>query len=96
MTDLSNSPPGAKEATAREGPGGVSLRRFELLVTVGILLALLMGALDNFVVLTALSTILVQFGQPNGGTFVVSAYVIASTAAIDFRSAASCSTATSC
>jgi EmrB/QacA subfamily drug resistance transporter len=56
--------------------------RFELLVTVGILLGLLMGALDNFVALTALPTILFQFGQPNSGTFVISAYVIASTASI--------------
>ncbi len=47
--------------------------QFELLVTVGILLALLMGALDNFVVLTALPTILQQFGQVNSGTFVISA-----------------------
>ena len=56
--------------------------RFELLVTVGILLALLMGALDNFVALTALPTILEEFGQPNSGTFVISAYVIASTTSI--------------
>lgn len=56
--------------------------QFELVVTVGILLALLMGALDNFVVLTALSTILGEFGEPNSGTFVISAYVIASTTAI--------------
>lgn len=41
-----------------------------------------MGALDNFVALTALPTILIQFGQPNSGTFVISAYVIASTASI--------------
>jgi EmrB/QacA subfamily drug resistance transporter len=54
----------------------------ELLITVGILLALLMGALDNFVALTALPTILIQFGEPNSGTFVISAYIIASTAAI--------------
>lgn len=57
-------------------------RRFEILVVVGILLALLMGALDNFVVLTALSTILTDFGQPNSGTFVISSYVIASAVAI--------------
>jgi EmrB/QacA subfamily drug resistance transporter len=56
--------------------------RFELLVVVGILLALLMGALDSFVVLTALPTILNQFHQPNSGTFVISAYVIASTTGI--------------
>jgi len=41
-----------------------------------------MGALDNFVALTALTTILDDFGQPNSGTFVISAYVIASTASI--------------
>jgi MFS family permease len=54
----------------------------ELLIIVGILLALLMGALDNFVALTALPTILFQFGAPNSGTFVISAYVITSTAGI--------------
>ena len=56
--------------------------RSELLITVGILLALLMGALDNFVALTALPTILFEFHEPNSGTFVISAYVIASTASI--------------
>ncbi len=56
--------------------------RFELLVTLGILLALLMGALDNFVALTALPRILGEFSAPNSGTFVISAYVIASTASI--------------
>jgi EmrB/QacA subfamily drug resistance transporter len=68
MTDVSPN------ATPRLG--------FELVVTIGILLALLMGALDQFVALTALPTILAQFGQLNGGTFVISAYVIASTTAI--------------
>jgi MFS family permease len=56
--------------------------KYEVPIIVGILLALLMGALDNFVVLTALPTILFQFGALNGGTFVVSAYVITSTAGI--------------
>ena len=55
---------------------------FEVLIVIGILLALLMGALDNFVALTALHTILTQFGQLSGGTFVISAYVIASTISI--------------
>ena len=58
-------------------------KRFETLVVAGILLALLMGALDNFVALTALPTILIQFhAPPDSGTFVISAYVIASTTAI--------------
>ena len=65
-----------------DGPAVRPSRRFEILVVLGILLALLMGALDNFVALTALPTILSDFGSPNGGTFVISAYVIASTASI--------------
>ena len=60
-------------------------RRFELLVVVGIMLALLMGALDQFVVLTVLTAhhgILAQFGQPNSGPLVITAYIIPSTIAI--------------
>jgi EmrB/QacA subfamily drug resistance transporter len=52
------------------------------LVVVGILAALLMGALDNFVVLTALPQIVSNLGQPSGVTFVVSSYLISSTVAI--------------
>ena len=52
------------------------------LVVVGILAALLMGALDNFVVLTALPKIVSDLGQPSGVTFVVSGYLISSTVAI--------------
>jgi EmrB/QacA subfamily drug resistance transporter len=57
-------------------------RRLELIVVTGILLALLMGALDQFVVLTALNAIVTDFGQPNSGTTVVSTYIITSTVAI--------------
>jgi EmrB/QacA subfamily drug resistance transporter len=58
-------------------------RRFEILVVTGVLLALLMGALDNFVVITVLgSNILPQLGALNGGTFVISAYIISSTVAV--------------
>ncbi|MFY9717429.1 MAG: MFS transporter [Thermoplasmata archaeon] len=74
----SDSPPTTDPPTPTPNPSV----RFELLVVVGILLALLMGALDSFVVLTALPTILNQFHQPNSGTFVISAYVIASTTGI--------------
>ncbi len=56
--------------------------RFEIFVVLGILLALLMGALDQFVVLTALPKILEEFGQPNSGTFVVTAFIITSTLGI--------------
>jgi MFS family permease len=82
LTEVANLPTGTSEPPVANGHPVAPKARFELLVTIGILLALLMGALDNFVALTALPTILVQFGQPNSGTFVISAYVIASTASI--------------
>ncbi len=82
MTGAPAPLPGASTPSDTNGSVPAPTRRFEILVVLGILLALLMGALDNFVALTALPTILNDFGQPNGGTFVISAYVIASTAAI--------------
>ncbi|MCI4364712.1 MAG: MFS transporter [Thermoplasmata archaeon] len=52
-------------------------------VVAGIMLCLLMGALDNFVVLTALPNILADLSAPSGGqTFIVSAYLISSTVAV--------------
>ncbi len=53
-----------------------------ILVAIGIFVGVLMGALDQLVVLTALPNIVADLGQPNGVTFVVSAYLIASTLAI--------------
>ncbi len=52
------------------------------LVVLGIFLGLVMGALDNFVVLTALPNIVTDLHQPNGVTFVVSSYLITATVAI--------------
>jgi MFS family permease len=82
LTDITDPSTRTSTPPAAAGPPAALSARTELLVTIGILLALLMGALDNFVALTALPTILLQFGQPNSGTFVISAYVIASTASI--------------
>jgi EmrB/QacA subfamily drug resistance transporter len=66
-----------------ESPSDVlRARGREVLAVFGILLALLMGALDQFVVLTALPNILRQFGEVNSGTTVVTAYIITSTIAI--------------
>ena len=56
--------------------------RVAALVVLGIFLSLLMGALDNFVVLTVLPNIVTDLGQPNGVTFVVTSYLISSTIAI--------------
>jgi MFS family permease len=81
LTALPDSPAAQGPAVATAPPVSPKVE-FELLITVGILLALLMGALDNFVALTALPTILFEFGAPNSGTFVISAYVITSTAGI--------------
>jgi MFS family permease len=82
LSDIAGPQARTSELPVTDGPPVPPNARFELLVTAGILLALLMGALDNFVALTALPTILLQFGQPTSGTFVISAYVIASTASI--------------
>jgi EmrB/QacA subfamily drug resistance transporter len=55
----------------------------QIAVVAGIMLCLLMGALDNFVVLTALPYILGDLTAPAGSsTFVVSAYLITSTVAV--------------
>ena len=81
MPEVPNSSTETKGSVTNESSPNQSAR-FELFVTIGILLALLMGALDNFVALTALPKILVELGQPNSGTFVISSYVIATTAAI--------------
>jgi MFS family permease len=82
LTALPDSPAATSGPEISEESPVPPKLEYELLIIIGILLALLMGALDNFVALTALPTILLQFGQPNSGTFVISAYVITSTAGI--------------
>jgi MFS family permease len=82
MADPPPAPTGPAELVAAQGAPEFPRLEFELLITIGILLALLMGALDQFVALTALPTILKQFHTPTSGTFVISAYVIASTTSI--------------
>ena len=70
---------------ATSGEGTLVTGRVQVLVVLGIMLALLMGALDQFVVLTALTGsrgILASFGQPNSGSLVITAYIIPSTIAI--------------
>ncbi|HTT25489.1 MAG TPA: MFS transporter [Thermoplasmata archaeon] len=52
------------------------------LAALGIFLSLLMGSLDQFVVLNALPNIVVDIGQPNGITFIVTSYLITSTVAV--------------
>ncbi|MCI4372945.1 MAG: MFS transporter, partial [Thermoplasmata archaeon] len=67
----------------REARTGLRRPALAFAVVLGIMLCLLMGALDNFVVLTALPNILSDLHAPTGGeTFVVSAYLISSTVAI--------------
>lgn len=46
------------------------------LIVAGLFLAILMGALDQFVVLTALPNIVTDLGTPTGAAFVVSAYLV--------------------
>ncbi|HEV2449060.1 MAG TPA: MFS transporter [Thermoplasmata archaeon] len=45
-------------------------------IVAGLFLAILMGALDQFVVLTALPNIVTDLGSPTGAAFVVSAYLV--------------------
>ncbi|MCI4355763.1 MAG: MFS transporter [Thermoplasmata archaeon] len=85
MTD--DAPPVGPTSPAVAGSstaaGGIGLsRRSAALVVTGIVLGLLMGSLDQFVVLTALPKIVSDLGQSNGVTFVVSAYLVATTIAV--------------
>lgn len=76
----------ADERSAASRRRGLRRESLAAAVVAGILLCLLMGALDNFVVLTALTGnrgILESLGGPNGGvTFIISAYLITSTIAV--------------
>ena len=80
MTDVPTPSPAA--GPAPDSAAKAKSSRTSTLIVVGILAALLMGALDQFVVLTALKYIVVDLGDPNGITFVISAYLISSTVAI--------------
>ncbi len=71
----------SSEVRSAVGASWLSGRRAALAV-LGIFLGLVMGALDNFVVLTALPNIVTDLHQPNGVTFVVSSYLITATVAI--------------
>ena len=82
MTDPTPAIPATDEPTTPSPGFSTPAKATATLVVIGILAALLMGALDNFVVLTALPKIVTDLGQPNGVTFVVSSYLISSTVAI--------------
>lgn len=86
MSDSPETPPlEAYAAPLVNPPAARAIARpaFAGLVVVGILACLLMGALDNFVVLTALQQILSSLRAPSSSqTFIVSAYLITSTVAV--------------
>ncbi|HZY91402.1 MAG TPA: MFS transporter [Thermoplasmata archaeon] len=65
-----------------ESPARVLSARRAAGVLGALLMALLLGALDNFVVVTALPTIATDLNDVNGVVFVVSSYLIAQTIAI--------------
>ena len=54
----------------------------EIAIVVGIFIAILIGGLDQFVVLTALPTIATDLSQPSGVAFVLAAYLISGTIGI--------------
>ncbi len=75
--------PGSGEGPTRPDRGAKRPSDLEgVLVLVGIFFAVLMGAMDSLVVSTVLPTIAGDLHQVNGVTFVVSAYLVASTIAI--------------
>lgn len=86
MGPPSEEPPiEAYPAPSVHPPAAADIARpaFAGLVVAGIMACLLMGALDNFVVLTALQKILVDLNAPaSSETFIVSAYLITSTVGV--------------
>ncbi len=86
MVDSAEPPAlAAYPAPTVDPPAAKALARpaFAGLVVAGIMACLLMGALDNFVVLTALQQILFDLNAPaSSATFIVSAYLITSTVGV--------------
>lgn len=74
----------AVESNAREpGPETPHLsRRTEVGIIVALLMGLLLGALDNFIVATVLPNIATDLNDLSGQVFVVTSYLIAQTVAI--------------
>jgi predicted MFS family arabinose efflux permease len=71
----------AETVSIRPSPLKLSRRKGALIV-IGIFIAILMGGLDQFVVLTALPTITTDLSQPSGVAFVLAAYLISGTIGI--------------
>jgi len=83
---MSKSQVRAPAATLTEGVGvsppvGVSRNRAVAIVG-GLFLAIFIGALDQYVVVTALPRIVTDLNQPTGAAFVISAYLISATVGI--------------
>jgi EmrB/QacA subfamily drug resistance transporter len=76
MPDLDTVP--ASAATADRGPAGLSPRQVRL-VFVGLMLGMLLASLDQTIVSTALPTIVGDLGGLNHLSWVVTAYLLAST-----------------
>jgi EmrB/QacA subfamily drug resistance transporter len=69
-----------------ESPGSSALpalsRGRSAAIIAGLFLAIFIGALDQYVVVTALPRIVADLNQPTGATFVISAYLISATVGI--------------
>ncbi|MFC5802316.1 MDR family MFS transporter [Streptomyces formicae] len=88
--DLSSPPPGQEPGRGpvsgpggpASGPGGAGLSRRAVLVSIGaLLLGMLLAALDQTIVSTALPTIVSDLGGLEHLSWVVTAYLLAATAA---------------
>jgi EmrB/QacA subfamily drug resistance transporter len=78
MSDLDTAPASAAASAADRGPAGLSPRQVRL-VFAGLMLGMLLASLDQTIVSTALPTIVGDLGGLNHLSWVVTAYLLAST-----------------
>ena len=92
MTDESDPPqPPAGESSAAPPPGGAAApkRPHRKLAVVGLMVGMLLGALDNTIVATAGNELARDLGSASGFPFVVAAYLVAQTIAMPIMKPAS-------
>jgi len=83
MTDASPPEAGAASEASPLAPGPPPFKRgTQVAVLLGLMLGILMAALDNTIVVTALPGIVTDLGNRTGLAFVVTAYLVAQTVAM--------------
>src|SRR6267378_3921785 len=72
----------APDAESKRGPSPHTKSGHRRIVVLGLMVGMLLGALDNTIVVTALPAIVTDLGDPSRLAFIVSAYLIAQTIAM--------------